>query len=194
MFGIEITTHADKTQILCPYSSHFVAKIKQLGGKWDKPYWAIAPSEEPQARALLRQCFGTDGTPEPTVTLLVSLDHTDAEHHDSFFVGPIEVLRKFGRDSTPKLGTGCVVVEGQLLSQGGSRNNPAITYKSGTVIKISGFPAGVAQSMTEESPHACQILAAVQPASTLTAEEMSLAEILRNLDPGRLALILQSIK
>lgn len=168
MFGITVKTTDDgKLQILSPYNRDFIRRVKQIGGKWSRPYWTVPAKREAQARELLIDVFGTDGADEATVTIRIDLAeyYQVADLVDTLIVGPIEILNKMNRDVAPTLNEDAAIITGELLSRGGSRNNPRIEWTEGTVIECDGIPAGVAATYAADYPDAVEIVGEVAPAT-----------------------------
>lgn len=104
---------------------------------------------------------------------------------DEFLVGPIQALKKWDRDTAPKLGEGVVVIEGRLLERGGSRNNPAITHTTDCKIRIKNFPEVAARILVEKDPRAFAILTEEIDPGILNEDELALVDALRALTPER---------
>lgn len=169
----------------CRFHTGFITRIKQIGGVWADPYWKIPAVNESLGRNLCKEIFFTDGSLEPTVKLVVDFMRA-ASDAASFNVGPIEVLRKYDRDSAPKVFEGCTVITGKLLSHGGSRANPVIKCSDDCQIRIDDVPISVALRMVEDEPNAYTIQAEEPKAFGWSAEEMAAINLLATLDPDRL--------
>ena len=188
------TTNARMT-VESPYDFDFVRKARQLGGRWEKPVWIFDPANAELVSAALKSVYHHDGSPQPTTTLILSLDELPGWPGDRLVAGSVEIARKHDRDSTPRLGPGCVVVAGELRKRGGSRNNPAITFEPGTQIRIPGVPLTVADFLRAENPQAWQILdpaLAQAPAASngLSEGEQELLCVLKAMPADRRSLIL----
>lgn len=156
---VSINKDEKNLSVKSPYHNDFVKRARELGGKWNHPVanaWNFSPRHEALVRQLCLDVYGTDGTPVDTVIVHVNLDKVSL--YDELFVGPVQALKKWGRDSRPQLGVGCVVVQGGLHASGGSRNHPRITFDVGTVIEIPGVPAPFAEKLMAEEPEAYKIV------------------------------------
>jgi len=189
---ITVTIKNNSVYVQSPYESKFVKQAKQINGKWSAPYWVFPAENENLVRNLCREVYGTDGTVEPTTTILVTLSEVGRHEDDRLMVGPIEVLRKWNRDSAPKLGENCTVVQGKLLSSGGSRNNPRITYTDDCVIRVKNVPQSVAESLITDSAYRIDE-SVISEKISLTNDEKTVVEFLKNLPKERLTAILQEI-
>lgn len=190
MWKVDVEVKGNKVNVLCPYNAEFIKVARQLNGKFYKPVWQFDSFLEGRVRQELLRIFGTDGTSTPLKTILLSLDGANPNGSE-LTVGPIQVLKKWSRDEYPKLGDGCAVVEGGLLQNGGSVKYPQITWKVGTVIRITNVPAKVANEWVADG------IAVEEPqhdSQELTAAEECLVRTLKNLAPERLELVLQKVK
>lgn len=188
-----------KIYVKSPYLPAFIKDARQLGGKFDRPYWVFDANHVGLVRAKLVEHYKHDGSTGPTVKMHIRLDGFNLRRWDSQFIaGPIEVLSKLNRDSAPKLGAGCVVIAGRLLSRGGSRSNPEITFEDGTIIEVAEMPLLAAQRLVDENPEAYSIVLPDDIADDegvdcydLTDAEAALVQALRDLPAERLQLVLE---
>lgn len=188
---MKITVTEKAVIVTSPYSDDFVTGARQIGGKWANPTWVFPVENEPLVRALCLRVYGTDGTPEPVETLRVTLARVRMD--DRLLIGPIEVLKKWNRDSAPVVGAGCAVVAGSLRSRGGSRNNPDITHSDDCVIRVKNVPQSLAHRLVTENPAAYQIEATEPVVLPLSDEEQAVVTFLKSLAPDRLALLLGKV-
>lgn len=199
MSTVTIKSENGNLAVKSPYNNDFVSAARQLGGKWNKPVanaWNFNEKDEVRVRELCMNVYGTDGSPMPTGTIRIVLDKVSPSaytKYDELVIGPIQVLKKFDRDSTPKLGAGCVVVAGKLQSFGGSRNNPRITYDAGTVIEVRDVPQTIINQLVADDPDAYQVVESDSNSNDLTAEEKSLVIALQTLPADRLEMILAQL-
>lgn len=190
MWKIDVEVKGSAVNVLCPYNAEFIQTARRLNGKFYKPVWQFDSFLEGRVRQKLLEIFGTDGTPTPLKTILLSLDGANPGGSE-LTIGPIQVLKKWGRDELPKLGDGCAVVEGGLLQNGGSVKYPQITWKVGTVIRITNVPARIANELILEG---CAVEEVHPDSSELTAAEEQLVKALQELTAYRLELVLQKVK
>lgn len=158
MIKISKAEGATEIGIETPYSTEFISRIKQIGGKWSKPYWMVPAKNEELARRILFDVFGEDGTPGPTVTLLANLDLAVPGYQDRLLIGGREALVKRYRDKAPDVGPDCAIVAGKLHNSGGSRNNPHITHDPGTILRIENVPVAVAEKLVAEWPEGAYMI------------------------------------
>lgn len=192
--SVSVKVNEQKVFVSSPYNREFVKRARELGGKWENDVWQFDARDEARVRELCLRIYGTDGTPTPLATIQINLDAAMRHNRsdDELIVGPVTVLKKFNRDSAPKLGTGCVVIGGGLKSYGGSRNNPKITYESDTIIEVRGVPQIIANKLAIELPEAYAIIVG-KADDGLAPDEQSLVVALRSLSPERRQLVLAAI-
>lgn len=150
MTTVTITRNDDRVTIDAPYHPEFPRKAKAIGGKWSpaQRVWAFDARDEGAVRNLATEIYGTDGsTPTELVTVravLTATYHATNGHYvggtDTWMFGR-NILHKSGRDTTPRLGEGVVVVDGELAARGGSAKYPAITFETPTLtVEIRDVP------------------------------------------------------
>lgn len=197
MSSVKVTTKGNQITVSSPYDAKFVGGARQLGGKFERAgnVWTFDGRYESNVRELLRNIYGTDGTPTATVTMHVRLDEIKrlGRLGDEVKLGGRQLLKKFGRDSAPKVAEGVAVISGNLRNFGGSSKYPSIEAEAGTVLEVLNVPVDLASRLVEEDSDAYIIIDEAQP-ETLTPAEVSLVESLRSLTPERLALVLTAIQ
>jgi len=173
---VNITTEGTATTVETPYHPDFPAKARQLGGKWDgsRKVWTFDSRDEERVRAVCREVYGTDGTPEEVVTLRYKLGRGDGNDKTLFICGR-EVAVRFHRDMGVRLGAGVVVVEGRFPSSGGSRNYPAVDGE-GVTVEIRDVPKSAVEALVTDYPDQAQIIADPAPnrRTALEAEAVAL--------------------
>ena len=195
MTTVTVNVNDGKVTVDSPFNRSFVEKAKELGGKWSRPVrdvWNFDGRDEARVRQLCMDVYGTDGSPMPTVTMRVNLDEA-SDMYDELIIGPIQVLRKTSRDVKPKLGDGCIVIEGGLQSYGGSRANPRITFDKGTVIEVRNVPVTIANQLVQDDSD-CYSIVDESNGDELSPEEQSLVVALQALSADRLALVLGQVQ
>lgn len=194
---VKVNTIGSEIVVNSPYDAQFVKFARELGGRFDRSTsaWRFNSRYESQVREALTAIYGTDGTPVPTVTLHVHLDHLGGREMDNELrVGGRAVLYKSGRDVAPRVLAGAAIIAGALKSYGGSGKYPQITYEDGTVLEVLDVPQTIAAQLAERNPDAYQVVIEDAPTNALTPAEQSLADALSQLTPDRLALVLQTIQ
>ena len=137
----DITTekHGDMVAISCPFNQDLIDRLKSLGGRWDRAArtWNVPLRAETEARAVLVETFGTDGSPETTETVTVEITarcEITAEKSAVDFCGAV-VCRASDRDSGAKVGPNASLISGRIES-GGSRQYWKTVVKKGAVLRL----------------------------------------------------------
>ncbi|WNI19925.1 hypothetical protein [Actinacidiphila sp. ITFR-21] len=200
MSDIRITPSATGKRLLIftPYNADFVAGVKEIGGKWERERkaWSVDARDEERARDLVRDYFGTDGSPEDMtdlVTVRIPLARYELSYHSGAkaqFAGRI-IAERPGRDSPVRLASGVVVVEGELPPRGGSMTYPAIDA-DGVSVEVRDIPRS-ALGMYEDGAYVIVSETTVQPQpeadqlrarrAELLAQVGELNTLLLDLDP-----------
>lgn len=152
---VEIHYLNNKTKIgvISPYNSAFVSKAHDLNGKWgsfkDKngvshKCWIFDISEEKEVKDALFKIYGSTGEKgERTVTLLVK-NFSDRNYQSSVTFFGIEVARAFGNNSSAKLGSQIIWLEGYKHGTGSRKN--WYTEVSDATFKIKDVPIGLLEN------------------------------------------------
>lgn len=139
---LEITKNNGKLRVVSPYNACFIAKAKKLGGKWDEDAWVFDVLAEEPLKAALLKCYGTDGSPEPTIALKIKAKKELDEWHDSVSFGGIPVARAWGRDSGASVCDDVILVSGKITS-GGSIANWRTYVSEGSEFILTSVPKSI---------------------------------------------------
>ena len=143
--------------VTTPYHPSFAGYARQLGGRWlvDKRVWSFDARDVGRVRNLLLDMFGTDGNPTELVTLRVVCDSSVWDKCggdlEMWLAGRL-VAKTLGRDATPRLGSGVVVVAGKGFASGGSRKNPEVQFHGGTIFELRDVPLRIAKRVADAHP------------------------------------------
>ncbi len=138
-----------------PYHEGAKNAIKNLGGRWNaaERCWTVQPEMEQEARQVLIDAFGTDGSTEvATVTVRVRALRDVFVYGDD---GPVTccgkvLARAWGRDSGAKVGEDVALLSGDIGS-GGSRKNWKAWVGEGAEFKlVNVLPARVNEYDADE--------------------------------------------
>lgn len=134
-------THNEKEGIISvvtPYDPKFVAKARNLRGKWKDGAWHFDDSIEDYVKNALMDCYGTTGEgPVELCSLVISnwSDYGDCKPVELF---GRTIAKAWGRDSNAKLGDNIIWIDGQYTS-GGSVKNWRTRVEDAT-FEIQNFP------------------------------------------------------
>lgn len=133
---MKVVIENGKMKVESPYNKEFVARAKQLGGKWSAPYWVFSEDNEDFVRTALMAIYGEDGTPSETVKIDVRLE--DKYYGQEIIVAGRCIARRRGRDSAVSMENGAILVSGGFEGRGGSVRRPSIDKPKGeTIIRVS---------------------------------------------------------
>lgn len=164
MSKITVTLNAGTAYISSPYNPEFVARIKNLGGRWDAAShaWKISEQALEDARQIMRDTYGETDQPttEPTVTLRVEITEDIWELRSPIVIAGRIVASASGRDSGARAGEDVAFIEGKPQS-GGSAKNWRTCIDAGSIIKIFNAPVAKARDVIANPPYdgmVCTIL------------------------------------
>lgn len=151
MVKISIVVNNGRLYATTPYHPTMVACSRRLHGTWNGSSWEFDPRDEDRVRELVRDLYGTDGTPCQLVDVRINVrqwyKHSPAGSGDArtlYFAGR-EVCHRPSRDARVKLGDGVVLIAGEFFSSGGSVRYPRLdveSLKEDVVVEIRDVPAG----------------------------------------------------
>ncbi|WP_186779876.1 type 2 periplasmic-binding domain-containing protein [Streptomyces salinarius] len=140
------TDERGRLAVTSPYDDTFVAEAKYIGGQWDRASrcWTFDPRDEERVRDLLREVYGTDGSPADQADLVTvrwnisNLGHTKGDN--KIRLAGRTIVSRSGRDADVRLGEGVVLVSGGFPGSAGSMQYPAVAPEEGTVVEIRDLP------------------------------------------------------
>ncbi|MEU4410792.1 helix-turn-helix domain-containing protein [Streptosporangium sp. NPDC023963] len=158
MSDITVTTENGQTSVCSPYDTTFVTKAKTIGGRWNGPAkaWQFDARDENRVRDLLREVYGTDGSPvddADLVTVRVRLADHEVSYRDGAdakFAGR-RIATRPGRDSAVRLAVNVVLIEGKLPSTGGSMRYPQISAGDDVIVEVRDIPRTTLNLEREDS-------------------------------------------
>lgn len=147
MTDIQITTQDNgRLAVTSPYNADYVAGAKDIGGRWDgaNRQWTFDPRDEERLRELLRDVYGTDGSPADQADLVtvrwnITGQGVSRGDNELYFAGRVVASRR-SRDDTVRLGPNVILISGGFDYSGGSMRYPSLSPEEGTVIEIRDVP------------------------------------------------------
>ena len=135
---LEIIEKDGQVKVTSPYNAKFVAKARNVRGKWKEDAWWFDDSIIDYVRDLMVTCFNTTGeVPYEEVSLLVK-NYTDYASKSAVELFGRTIAKAWGRDGGAKLGEGIIFIDGSYDS-GGSVKNWSTDVKDAT-FEIQNFP------------------------------------------------------
>lgn len=141
---MKITTTGKKIIVLSEYHPGFIAKARELNGKYDRAQatWTFDARDEATVRAACLAVYGRDGLTEPEcVDVQVTLRN---KSDSSVFMYGRQLCTRMSRDTRVKLGHNVVIVSGAFPSSAGSTKYPELMRNGDTVVlEIRDVPASL---------------------------------------------------
>ena len=190
MNAVSITTDNESIHVVTPYNADFVKSAKtRLGGRWNPSMkaWTFRAKDRESVSQVLRDYFGTDGsTAIPTMDVLVTLGPNGGldDRTDTIEALGRTVVKKYERDSAPKLSPGVSLYQGPDFAKScGSRNNPVVGSNEKTrILLVRDVPQPIALHAIKENPSVYRALPGDDTRMKLFLERASLVERLREID------------
>lgn len=149
MSTVTVTTADGKTSVSSPYHPDWPSEARALGGRWGGGVWVFDSRDEERVRALAREIYGTDGSPDPggTVSVRIDVDNVQGERGGQparlYEFGRL-IATRFGRDEEPRLADGVILIEGGFEDSAGSHNYIQLGPLDGAVVEVRDVPRTVA--------------------------------------------------
>ena len=138
---MKVIKESGKVKVKSEYNKKFVAKARELQGKWEPPFWTFPEENEELVRDALLEAYGEDGRYHETMIIDLHLD--EFSYGDELKIGSIVLAKRFGRDSKVFMNERAAVIAGGFCSSGGSRNRPAVTHEDGTIVRVKDLPVSL---------------------------------------------------
>lgn len=134
---MKIIKDGNEIKVESPYNENFVARAKEIGGKWSKPYWVFTERVEERLNEILIAVYGEGFEKVDTVDIEIDLDaYMSYGAHEVTFKG-LTIARRVYRDSSVIISENAFVNAGAFEKSGGSRSNPRVTWNPGTTVVVS---------------------------------------------------------
>ena len=142
---VKIDTSETKVVLDSPYHPDLPTKAKALGGKFDgrSRNWSFDIRDLDRVRAMALEVYGTDGTPQETVTVRMRVDNGAS---NPLWVCGRKVAQRYTRDRSVYLGDGVVILDGAFQKSGGSRNYPTLSPDGAVILEIRDVPRPLAEA------------------------------------------------
>jgi hypothetical protein len=187
-----VTIEREGNVISCrsPYHPAFIARAKELHGRYDDGLWLFPTEQEEGVRSICREIYGTDGTGDQVlVTLQVELGQMRLVGRPDFFLAGRRIAYRPQRDSRVRLGPRVTVIRGGFPASGGSIERPRLQPSPDTVVEVMDVPQEAAQAALREHPDLVRVYTA-SPAHTssdpvlqvLEGERAKIQQLLDDLD------------
>lgn len=141
-----------KVQVKSEYNKKFVARAKQLGGKWNgsNKSWDFPEKLKERVENLVKDVYGylpEDKSQTKTIEIK-AIDFIDKDDF-SVKVGTILVAKRWNRDKPVQL-YNAYVSEGELPASGGSAAWPSVNPDKNVKIVVNDVPLTILDSIEEE--------------------------------------------
>ena len=146
---IRVYVKDSKVYSVTPYSTDFVTEAKKLNGKWDSAAkaWVFDERDGERVREICRKIYGTDGATIDLelVTVRLHMDKISTDYDKLELFGR-SICRRSYRDSSVKLDSSVIIVEGGFPDTGGSAKNPSLSTRTGTILEVRDVPKSIIKS------------------------------------------------
>lgn len=143
---IKMTSENGRLVLTTPYNKEFIARVKQIGGRWDGKNWTVAQEDKEAASNLLKEIFGTDGEETELVTVEITVGENDiwAPQAPIYLFGKM-VASARSRNSGARVAEDVLITKGSAVS-GGSAKNWGTAILPESVVVIKNVPAAAVEN------------------------------------------------
>lgn len=149
-----IKTNDKQVAVQADYNAIFVSRAKGLGGRWNKPYWVFSIEDKDRVIALVAEIYGNDDMPTTKLRIMLDVCGDSLVKNNGLILHGRSLAYRATRDSHVRLGDGVMMVAGDWCEWGGSKAKPRVTWVSGTVLEVRGYPV----AWCDDLPDGCQII------------------------------------
>jgi hypothetical protein len=176
---VQIEEREGKIRVRSPYHPAFVARARDLHGKWDSPCWVFDARDREHVEDSLRHVYGyaDSGRAGELVTCRVHLDRFEHHHEQSYYLLGRLLVKRPSRDSRIDLGPDVIAVEGGFPSSGGSVKNPRCQWREGTVLELKDVPRVLYDRLEPTWKDAVELVGS--PDAPADPKSLAIAEIRR---------------
>ncbi len=147
---VEVLIENEFIKVNSPYNAIFVKKAKEIGGKWEFPYWKFKLENKEVVEGVLLNIYGEKGNGiEEEVELNVHLDEIGSPQ--TLWIGTLPICSRQRRDGAVRLEDGVIVIKGGFPGRGGSAKYPQIDPEEGTVLNVKHFPKVIYDKIEDKS-------------------------------------------
>lgn len=122
-----VYNNEDKIEIYTPYNAKFIAKIRNIGAKWDanKSCWEVPTELDGKTRIILQDSYGSPLSADETM-LSIAIDPYKFYEGREIIIGGKRLCWRSERDLPVNFADDTYLSEGSFSRSGGSRNNPDV--------------------------------------------------------------------
>lgn len=147
---VELLIENEFIKVNSPYNSLFIKRAKEIGGKWESPYWKFKLENKEIVENALLDIYGESGNgAKEEVEFNVHLDVIGSPQ--TLWIGTLPICSRQRRDSNVRLEENVIVVKGGFPERGGSAKYPDLNPEEGTVLNVKHFPKIVYDKIEDKS-------------------------------------------
>ena len=147
---VKIINENNLLKVSAPYSADFVARARQMGGKWTGSTWQFDVRDEEVVKSALMEVYKTDGSPQEIVSVRLTLEEYRQAEQAGLSVCGVPIARAYSRDSGAKVEKGVVLEVGGFESAGSAKYWTTRVKEGGATVVIRDLPLSVAQAIVEQ--------------------------------------------
>ena len=134
---VEVKFESEKMKVKTEYNSYFVKRAKELGGKWEKPYWVFPDENEDVVRQTLLDIYGEDGTPSKKIKIDINLDEYEGVYSRSVQIENLVIANRIDYYRRVTLNGETIILKGGFAESWGDKKKVFLGQEEGTVLRTS---------------------------------------------------------
>ena len=148
---IRVSTSGQVLEVVAPFYPPFADRARGMMGRCQGGVWRFSPSREGDVRTALWECFGTDGTAVPTVTVEVMISPAEANEASIFALGR-RLVRRVRREWPVYFDAGVQLTNGRFPVTSGTDARPTLGHAAPVVLEVRQVPEELARRVSAKEP------------------------------------------
>lgn len=143
----EIRINGDRVILDAAWHADLPPRAKAIDGKWNpgEKVWSFDMRDIDRVKELASDLWGwSEDEDEDLVDIKWEVSWSDMREAEVHEFGRM-IMKRPGRDSPVRLGSGVILLEGKLPASGGSRANPAIGADDDIFVEVRDVPRALAE-------------------------------------------------
>ncbi len=181
---VEVVTEAGVVGVRAPYDPSFAPLARAKGGDWDRgeKIWIFERASEAEVREICRTVYGTDGSTNSVVAVLLHLNSVDDGLHESLFLFGRQIAKRWAAGGAVRLDPTVTVLRGGFpsVSQGPSAS---LAPMPGTLLLIRDVAPRHADEQSARFPGAIEVVSGAHDDRNHEAYLARLSALVEYLNP-----------
>lgn len=169
---IEVKKENGKILVKSYYDSNFIAEVKQIGGKWEKPYWCVKQENEDLLEDKILKILGFKKNDS---IIKIEYNADDFTEDNRVIIGKKTTVERSRRRMPVNLND-TIVVAGGFNGWSGSAKNPSLGTDENTILRTT-VSRSFLNTLSEDEKNKIKIIADINKDNLLKEKEALLKRL-----------------